>query len=1117
MIRCPAFFFLFLIIFLSGCKKKSSSLPEVQNFQNQPEDDEQFSGDPLFHLLKPSDCGVKFINQFKETSQLNFYNFQYMYNGGGVAIGDLNNDDLPDIYFTGNLVNDRLYLNKGDLHFEDITLKAGIGNQSGWKNGVCMSDFNHDGWLDIYVCRGGNSKNPMDRTNYLYINNHDLTFTESATQFGLADAGASVQSVCLDYDHDGDLDLYVANHPDFFNGMLTQRLQMMRNPDYLVSDHFYQNNADGTFTDVTLQSGIREFGHGLGPIIIDANQDGWDDIFVANDFQTPDYLWINNHDGTFTDRLKDFFPHCSFYSMGTDVADLNFDGFMDLIAVDMLPENYQREVLNLMEMNENRKQIYADSGLHQQVMRNTLYLNNGNNSFSDIAQYAGVDATDWSWTPLFADFDLDGINDLLVTNGYLHDTQNRDWIAFADSAVKKNNWKSLPQDFYEEHCPSVKLWNYGYRGMKDLKFENYSQRWGFSQPTFSSGAAWGDLDADGDLDLVINNLMDTSFVYQNTAAEKKSGNFIELKFSGPEQNHFGLGTHVTIYTVEKNQFQVLYPTRGFQSSSEPILHFGLGDKNLIDKIEITWSDGMQQVITEVESNQILTINHKDARQPFFDLYPKPDHPPYFTQVSNSGIDFNHTEEKFNDYAEFLFYPQKFSRNGPCIAVADVNGDGLKDFFVGGTSLHRGMIFLQKSNGKFYRSGFVSWSSDQISYEDTDAIFFDVDGDRDADLFVASGSDIVRSDYQQLQSKIYLNDGNGNFSFAEITLPAISGFISCVDTTDFDRDGDLDLFLGGRMIPDEYGTAPRSFLLQNNVGEFSDLTESIAPELVSPGMISDAVWTDVDMDGDNDLLVVGEWMNISLFKNENGKFIKWDILAFEKTSGFWNTIVAHDFDQDGDEDFVAGNIGTNYRYSVASEMPLRLYLIDYFKNGIPEPYFARLIDGKFYPLRNEQILENAFQNFIKRYKNYQNYSMLTTEELFGKAEKILEAWMMESVYIRNDRDGNFTITSLPYQAQLSSVNSILVLDGNKDGNSDLLIAGNTFDSPWDIGDADAGTGLLILGNGAGEFQTLSVNESGFFAPGMVRSLKIIPIGKGGNDIYVLVGNNNDKMQVFRLNQ
>ncbi len=1101
MIRGYFLFFLLLTFFFFGCKKKSSSVQAVQNFQSQPETDKQFTGDPLFHLLAPSDCGVNFVNEFKETSQLNFYNFQYMYNGGGVAIGDINNDDLPDIYFTGNLVNDRLYLNKGEMHFEDITSKCGIENQTGWKNGVGIFDFNHDGWLDIYVCRGGNTKKPMDRTNYLYINNQDMTFTESAMQFGIADGGASVQSVCLDYDHDGDLDLYVANHPDFFNGTLTQRMQMMRNPDYLISDHLYQNNSNGTFADVTLQAGIQEFGHGLGPIVIDANQDGWDDIFVANDFQTPDYLWINNQNGTFTDKLKEYFPHCSFYSMGTDVADLNFDGFMDLICVDMLPENYQREALNLMEMNESRKQIYADSGLHHQVMRNTLYLNSGNNSFSDIAQYAGVDATDWSWTPLFADFDLDGLNDLLVTNGYLHDTQNRDWLALVDSSVKANNWKTLPQEFYEEHCPSVKLWNYMYRGIKDLKFENHSQRWGFDQPTFSSGAAYGDLDQDGDLDLVINNLMDTSFVYENTAAEKKSGNYLEIKCQGSEKNLFGLGTHVSVYAGNKKQYQVLFSTKGFQSSSEPILHFGLGSEVVIDKIEITWTDGRQQLLTDVNANQILTINYQDAKQPFFDLYPEPEQSAYFTEILKSGIDFTHAAEEFDDYAEYLLQPQKLSGKDIAISVADINRDGLKDFYVSAGGILQSKISLQNAGGGFTSRGFdASFSTHGSSLH---PVYFDLETDGTLHLYA--------------NEHLYWSDSNRTSNEVNRNMKNFLITSNSTDTSDFDLDGDLDLFATDEIAVGHYGEIPRSYLFRNDNGIFKDVTDSIAPDLMFPGMVTDALWTDADKDGDADLLLVGEWMNISLFKNENGKLSKWNIPAFEKTSGFWNTIVAEDFDKDGDEDFVAGNIGTNYRYSAASDMPLKLFLIDYFKNGIPEPYFARLVDGKYFPLRNEQVFENAFKNFIEGYGSYENYSNLTVEELFGKADKILEAWIMESVYIRNDGEGNYTVTHLPYLAQLSSVNSILVLDANIDGNADLLIAGNTFNSPWDIGDADAGTGLLLLGNGKGNFEPISVNESGFFTPGMVRDMEIIPIGKSGNDFLVIVGNNDGRMQVFRKAQ
>ncbi len=1103
-------FLVFLTLVLFSCKQKQDEETDNGIITNA-EADESFSGDPLFHLLSPQQTGIKFYNPIIETADFNFVTFQYIYNGGGVAIGDINNDDLPDIYFTGNTVGDKLYLNKGDMKFEDITDKAGIKNQKGWKNGVTMMDFNEDGWMDIYVCRGGYSNDAEMRRNYLYINNGDLTFTESGAQYKIDDAGFSIQAVYLDYDHDGHLDMYVANHPNNYAGTLTERAEATKNPKYEETDRLYRNKGNGEFENVSLPAGIKEYGHGLGPIIIDINQDGWDDIFVANDFQTPEYIFINNKNGTFTDRMREYTKHCSFYSMGVDVADINFDGFTDLVCVEMMPEDYEREVNNLTRMWEARNFTYLEAGFYHQYLRNVLYINYGNNTIGDVAQLSGIEATDWSWTPLLADFDQDGQIDLFVTNGYLHDTQNHDWIMRANEIAKNYPNNNIPIDVYQKECPSVRLSNYMYRGGGDLKFEKFTKRWGMEKPSFSNGAAWGDLDNDGDLDMVVNNIQDTAFVYENTAVQKGTGNYLMITCKGPEKNVQGLGTSVAVYTGDKRQFQVLYTSRGFLSSSEPILHFGTGSAATIDKIEITWYDGSQQILTDVKSNQQLVVDYNDSQKNLFATYPKPDHAPYLKEESDV-IDFTHIVKPFDDYGySSLFLPQKFSRNGPCIAVADVNGDGIKDLFIGGGTEQPAALFIQKENASFKLLANQPW---QNNVESTDAMFFDADGDHDADLYLATGTNIFGNQYDMLADHFYLNDGKGNFELRDESLPPMLTFSSCIDTTDIDGDGDWDLFVGGRMIPDKYPQSPQSYLLRNDNGVFTDITKESAPDLVEAGMITDAVWNDLDGDKKSELIMVGEWMNITAFKNNNGTLSKMSIPDFEKTSGFWNTIEPIDIDNDGDEDFVAGNIGLNYKYSSASAMPLKMYAMDFYRDGIPEAYFAKSIDGKYVPFRTPTIFEIIFENFMSRFGSYENYATLSATEIFGNPSAEYEAWQMASVIIRNDGKGKFSISELPVMAQVSSVNAILVCDINHDGNKDMLLSGNTFDSPVDVGDADAGIGQALIGNGKGEFETLSVHESGFFTPGMVRSLRILPIGKSLTDFYILVGNNGEAVQVIR---
>ncbi len=1094
-------------ILFTGCRNKN--IVEEQTVL-PPDADESFTGDPLFKLLSAEQTGVTFINVIEETIDKNFYKWMYFYNGGGVAAGDINNDGLADLYFTGNEVPDKLYLNLGNMKFEDISDKAGINKPQSWKTGVSMMDFNNDGFLDIYVCRSGWFMDENKRRNLLYVNNGDLTFTELGKEFGVDEPGMSVQAVYFDYDHDDDIDIYITNHPNDFISFLGDRLKKMENPERMLSDRLLRNDR-GKFTDVSIEAGIKEYGHGLGPIVLDANQDGWDDIFVGNDFQTPDYLYINNKNGTFTDKVKEYFTHCSYYSMGVDLADIDFNGFLDLVCVEMLPENYRQEVLNLSPMTEKNKRVFFESGFYHQVQRNVLYLNNGNRKFVDIAQHAGVDATDWSWSPLFEDFDMDGKIDLFVSNGYYRETQNLDWALEAAQIAKANN-SNVDIGKFKEKCPHVRIENFMYRGGDDLRFEKHNKRWGFEQLSFTSGAASVDLDNDGDLDLVMNNLDDPAFIYQNQSREKNQGNYVNIRFEGSTTNRFGLGAKVAVYTSDKRQFQILRVVRGFQSSCDYMLHFGLDNANVIDKIEITWNDGTQQELTNVNPNTLLSIKYTDAQPNLFNVYPSTPDQTWFADVTQKmTLNFIHASVEYDDYASEPLLPQIYSRPGPAIAVADVNTDHLMDFFVGNAGGKSSKLFIQKSNGSFIEWESQPWKADSL-YACTDAQFFDADNDGDADLYLATGTNAYGDETIFLQDLLYINDGLGNFEKSQNALPQMITYSAKIDTCDFDKDGDVDLFIGGRLIPGHYGYAPTSYLLQNNAGVFTDITQTNANGLSEIGMVTDAVWADGDGDGFKDLFVVGEWMDITFFKNENGSLKKENVDAFEKTAGFWNTIEAVDVDKDGDQDFIAGNIGTNYRYAAASDLPLKCFLIDCFKNGKHAPFFARLVGGKYFPLRSIHVLKALFpEKFPMEFGTYSNYAALEVEEAFGKADKNLSAFEFQSVVILNNGAGGFSLSPLPVHAQLTSVNSILTDDFDKDGNPDLLIAGNIFDSPFDIYDANAGAGLLMLGNGKGSFEPLSTLQSGLSLTGEVRDMEWLPLKKDRAQSVIAVANRNAGLQ------
>lgn len=1075
----------------------------------------------LFTILPSSQTGVKFENTIRENEDFNLIDYYYVYNGGGVSVGDINNDGLPDLYFTGNQVSDKLYLNKGKsenggLHFEDITEKAGI-KQGGWSTGVTMADVNSDGLMDIYVCKSGNY--PAEkRKNQLYLNKGNLQFEESAERLGIADTTFTNQAAFLDYDKDGDLDLF-----------LITSTNLIRNPNKLVAqvndgtglspDKLYHN--DGLkFTDVSIQAGIVHDGMSLGLSVTDFNGDGWDDIMVGNDFLSNDLLYINNQNGTFTESAKEAFGHHSQFTMGTDAADFNNDGKIDLMTVDMLPADNEQRKLMAGPANFQQFQMSLQLGYHPQYMRNMLQLNAGSINgdtgnkqvhFSEIGQFAGVHSTDWSWSPLFADFDNDGFKDLCITNGYLRDITDLDFVSYnmemaqggASIDIINNRMKSEALKM-----KTLKKNNFFYKNNGDLTFTDLTNDWFGDSPSLSNGSAYADLDGDGDLDLVVNNMNQEAFILQNNTIAKS---FLNINLKGKKGNANGLGAEITLYNG-KNLQKINYSvTRGFQSSSDYQVHFGLGNAKLVDSVQVTWPDGKSQTMKKIPANQLLTINYQDARQ----LIPNEEVivPILKNITAQTGIDFLHQEEPYMDYSQEPMLPHLLSKQGPKMTVGDVNGDGLEDFYIGGSYRHQGCFYIQNAAGKFSQK-FIKGLPEQKDEEDTGVLLADLDGDKDLDLYIVSGSNEYFDNSEYYQDRVYLNDGRGNFTVARNMLPVIRHSGSCVVTADFDQDGDLDLFRGGRLMPLGYPKAGESCILRNDHGHFTDVTDFVAPNLRKIGMVTDAVWTDVDNDSWPDLMLTGELMPLTLFKNNKGEFS--DSNSFPFSNGFWNCVKAADFDHDGDLDFVAGNLGLNSRYRFSKEQPMSVYSADLDGNGRYDAIPAYFLNGIEFPVPSRDELVRQVPLFKKRFQSYALYSKIKMSELLNTEQQkgilVSKAFEQQSVYIENKGSGKFMIKPLPQISQLSVVQDILVDDVDGDGNPDLLIAGNDFTTEPIAGQYDASYGVFLKGNGKGEFQSVATDASGFFVAGDCRNIKKV---KGKKDLFI-VSKNGGKLCVFTKN-
>jgi len=1108
-------FFFYLsafFIFTSGFFACQSDNTEASNSTTSNSSVNKSQNGGGFELLSPKRSGIKFANNLTEDVEQNYLNFEYIYNGGGVAVGDINNDGLPDVYFSGNEVPNKLYLNKGGLKFEDITDAAGVAADDGWYTGVSMVDINSDGWLDIYVCKSDwRKKGEYNRQNLLYINKKDGTFEEKAKAYGLAENGYSIQASFFDYDKDGDLDVYITNHPMEFGSPIKDRDRKVANPPDATRDKLYENTGKNNFREIGKRAGIVNYAHGLGIVTADVNKDGWVDIYVTNDYEEPDFLYLNQKDGTFKESVQEMTNHISLFAMGVDIADINNDGWSDIMTTEMLPESYKRSKTNMASMNPEKLTRMVSGGMHHQYMHNSLQLNRGNGKFSEISQLAGISKTDWSWACLVSDYDNDGLKDIFVANGYKRDVFDKDFAKESAKIIAKNDGNVPLHDLYEI-MPSTKLTNYVYKNNGDLSFTNVSDTWGMDQKTFSQGAAIADLDQDGDLDLVINNLDDPAMIYENKSSGN-GNNYLKIKLKEKLFNTAGLGAKVTLKHNGTTQYQEMTTVRGFQSSCEPIMHFGLGDIAQIDEVLIEWLDGKTSTVKNVKANQTLSLDYKEATgQKNAPTNPQP----LFAEQTKKLLNkpFKHQENEFDDYKTQVLLPHRLSRLGPFTATGDVNGDGLEDFYIGGAMNQAGALYLQTASG-FNRKNIPAFEKDK-SQEDMDALFFDADQDGDLDLYVVSGGTELPPKHAFYHDRLYTNNGKGTFTKSS-NIPETLASGSCVKAFDYDQDGDLDLFVGGRVIPDMYPYSTQTYLFRNDGGTFVEVAIQTAREMVLQGLVTDAVWTDFNKDGLFDLIVVGEWMPIKFFQNQNGGFVEvTEQYGMSGTTGWWNTIIQNDIDGDGDQDYIVGNLGSNYKFKASSEKPFHIYSADFDGNRSMDIVLAIYDGDNEVPVRGRQCSSEQMPFVAEKFPSYNSFADAKVDDIFGdNLEKALhyEAKLFESVMLVNN-GGSYQIKKLPIEAQFSSVNSILPADFNQDGHTDLLLGGNLFGSEAETTRADASIGLLLKGNGKGDFQAMTPKESGFVIPYDVKDMELIKLGKN-KKAAVLVASNNDDLRVFTI--
>ena len=1082
---CFIYYLLFTLLLFVSCKNKSL----------------------LFIQLQPQQTGIDFTNHVTDTDSLNILTYPYLFNGAGVAAADFNRDGKEDIFFAGNEKgSNKLYLNKGNFKFEDITNKAGVRGKSDWCTGVSTVDINSDGWMDIYISTV-TIPGLLQSSNELYINNKNGTFTEAAHQYGLDFKGHTTQAAFFDYDNDGDLDCFLLNHPVTYTDDY-KTIAQRKIPDSVSGDKLLRND-NNHFTDVTASANIysSSIGYGLGIAVGDINNDGWQDIYISNDFKENDYCYINNGDGTFTEKINELFAHTSRFSMGNDMADYNNDGWLDMMTLDMLSQDEKVVKSSVADDDIEVYDYKHHFGFHYQFSKNCLQRNIDGTYFSDRSLQQGVAATDWSWAPLFADFDNDGYKDLYISNGFTYRVNDLDFNAFSQNALISDQKKNIATNKFAliHHIPHGAVADYLYLNKKETGFADASAEAGFTTSTLSNGAAYADLDNDGDLDLIVNRMNEPAGIYQNNMPCK---NYLGIQLKGEQKNTFGIGAKLCVFASDGIQFLQQSTVRGFMSSVSPVLHFGLNSATRIDSLLIVWPSGKGEWLKNTEVNKTIVLDERNAVIGFIAYRPKHQiDENWQNETAASGIQFVHTEDAFDDLNVQPLLPHSLATQGPALATSDVNGDGSTDVYIGGAKNEAGALFIQNKNGSFKKSAQPAFLHDSI-YEDIDALFFDADGDKDMDLYVTSGGNEFYGRNERLTDRLYINDGNGNFERSR-TLPYLYENTSCVAACDWDKDGDIDLFVGGRANARMYGYTPASVILQNDgKGNFSEVTNSVAKGLQNVGMVTSAVWSDIDNDGWKDLIVVGEWMPVTVFKNNRGKLEKETTDEFSKTAGWWNCIYADDIDGDGDEDFLLGNWGTNSKLKASADFPLRMYLADWGKNGETDPILSVSNNNKYYTFLSKSDIEKRLPFIKKQFLKYGDAAGKTVNEIFGnkavEQSRLMEAFTLQSSVLWND-NGRLRMEALPSFLQTAPVFSFASFR-DKTGRKNYIAGGNFFEvSPYE-GRYDAMLPTFF------QFSKKRAIEAGCLnQKGCLRNIKSIPSANGKQ--LLLMAKNNDTLTVL----